>query len=76
MDMPRTKVSFERPVWFSQLRDLVVNDNMSAAMQMRMAADLERWAASRANEPAFAAMCFRAVTVAQEVRAEHKPRAV
>lgn len=63
-------------VW-SQRRDVEeFNDNMTPEMEMRQAAAMERWAASRAQDPGFAPMCFAAVTQAQEVRRRHRPRSV
>lgn len=63
---------------FSQKRDKVDSDqdNMSDAMKVRFAADMERWAASRANDPGFAPWCFAAVNMAQRVRREMRPRVV
>lgn len=71
---PETQVA--RTVWSQRRETWDSNDNMSAAMQVRMAADMERWAASRANDPGFAPMVFRAVQMAQDVRREHHPRVV
>ena len=63
-------------VW-SQRRDVEeFNDNMTPAMEMRVAADMERWAASRANDPGFAPFCFVAVAQAQRTRRAHRPTAV
>lgn len=61
---------------FNQVRDCVENDNMSAAEQVRFAAFMEEWAASKADNPAFAEMCFAAVTQAQAVRRAHRVRVV
>jgi hypothetical protein len=64
---------------FSQKRDKASfhdQDNMSDAMKVRFAADMERWAASRASEPAFSAMCFAATRQAQAMRRECRPRMV
>lgn len=61
-------------VW-SQRRDVEqMNDNMTPAREVALAADMARWAASRASEPAFAPMCHAAAAMAQRVRAAHRPR--
>jgi hypothetical protein len=51
-----------------------MNDNMTPAREVALAADMARWAASRASEPAFAPMCHAAAAMAQRVRAAHRPR--
>lgn len=59
---------------FNQTRDCTENDNMSPQEEMRFAADLERWAASRANDPGFAPFCFAATREAQQMRRRNAPR--
>jgi hypothetical protein len=61
-----------------QMRDLdkVANDNESARMKMEHARAMERFAASRASNPAFAAFVFQAVVEAQKARAGFRPRVV
>lgn len=66
-------------VWrcFSQVREATDDqDNETPQMAMRRAAAFERWAASRADCPAFAQMCYVAVAEAAAVRRQYRPRAV
>jgi hypothetical protein len=53
---------------FSQVRDMTANDNMTPFQMNRVASDIEAWAKSRADEPAFAQVCYSASKEAQRIR--------
>lgn len=63
--MNRTEATFTRQPWFSQLRDVVANDNVTEFEDARQRRAMREWATERMSDPAFAPMAWTAMCQAQ-----------